>query len=461
MKEIWPRIPSLERLLKKQTLSPGQSYRWSQFIVWSEDGKADDSSPASPLPETGQRMGLKACRLYNTLTLQYVEPEIIVHPDSRFTADQIQEDPELYSLMQNYFLVPGSRDETAFYLDLYRLHRLCARKPGYSGYTILPTWSCNARCSYCFEEGLPRTGMDEKTVEKTISFLLASRRKDTTLHLKWFGGEPLLASRVIDRICAGLENGKVPFTSVMTTNGSLITDAAAQRMAGSWHMKSVKVSMDCAGEEYFRRKNYYHYDDTYRRVMENVNRLMKRGIRVNIRCNVDEENMDDIPEFLADLSRIIEKKEELSVVFAPLHASLQSSTCRPLLRRLEQADRWIRENGFLPSRPRHAAGFCVNHCMADNPEGNVVIAPTGDLYACSFCEPGTSFGNVADGVTLPKILASYMEVGEVRQKCTDCPFLPRCTPFSRCPIREYYCREEQMRRTQEMLLKGKSRTGTD
>ena len=449
MKEIWPKIHSLDSLLKKQILSPDHLYRWSQFVIPYNAGES--------------------CFLYNTLTRQCVSRSISEHTsftDRHFcnfassaaesktrSYEELNKDPELLQLMQDYYLVPADRDEAAFYLELYKAQRMLFSRPGISGYTILPTWSCNARCCYCFEEGLPRTSMSEDTVEKTISFMLSNKRKGKPLHLKWFGGEPLLSVPVIDRISQALEKDGVSFSAVMTTNGSLITDDILARMKGLWHLKSAKVSMDCAEETYIRRKNYIHYDNTYWKVMENVNRMMEAGILVTIRCNADEGNMDEIPAFLTDLSRMIRKKENLTVGFSPLHASARNSTCLPLLDRLRQALTEAEAYGFAADRARETTGFSINHCMADHPQGHLVIAPTGDLYLCSFCEPGTSVGNVREGITRRDIYNEYMEPGPVREKCEKCPFLPHCTPFSRCPVTRYYCRENQMHFLEEKLLK--------
>ena len=78
--------------------------------------------------------------------------------------------------------------------------------------------------------------------------------------------------------------------------------------------------------------------------------------------------------------------------------------------------------------------------MADQPSGYAVIAPGGELYTCLHCEPGTSHGDIFRGTTRPDILRSFIEVGDVREKCRDCPILPECTPFSRCPNRNDYCK---------------------
>ena len=112
--------------------------------------------------------------------------------NARFSFDEISDDPVLRKLAEDSFLVPEQKDETESYLSVLSLLRIRARKKGYDGYMILPTLGCNARCFYCYEEGRQQVSMSPETLDRAIAFILATRRKNTELHLKWFGGEPLL-----------------------------------------------------------------------------------------------------------------------------------------------------------------------------------------------------------------------------------------------------------------------------
>ncbi|MBQ1312845.1 MAG: radical SAM protein [Blautia sp.] len=432
MKEIWSQDPFLKVVLRKQRDQEDACYRWSQFV----------------LPFTA---GSRNC-LYHTLTGQCLESDIIdLQNTSFFSFSQIKEDPVLHALMQDYFLVPEKKDEGAFYESIYKLRRSGLKEEGFSGYMILPVYACNARCVYCFEEGVPLVSMGKEMVEKTISFLLSSRKQNADLSLLWFGGEPLLGTPAIDRICQALQENGVTYHSGMTTNGSMITESIIRRMKELWRVKSVKVSMDPGEEEYIRRKRYLNYDHTYQRVLQNINLLQEAGIQTEVRCNVDEENADRIPEFLSDLEKHIERKAELYVGFAPLHASAAKETGLPLFERIAEAEKMSRERGFRGRSPMVLSGFRVNHCMADEFCRNVVIAPDGQLYLCDFCEKGTAIGNVRDGITRPDLVSLYNEIINTREKCRHCTFLPLCTPFSRCPIKTFHCRELQKRKTLEAL----------
>lgn len=101
------------------------------------------------------------------------------------------------------FLVPSDKDECAYYNEISALMRAFNRKKGIKSYTILPTFRCNARCIYCYEEGVTQTTMTPETVEQVIRFIV-STHAGKKAKITWFGGEPLLGEGIIDRICEGL-----------------------------------------------------------------------------------------------------------------------------------------------------------------------------------------------------------------------------------------------------------------
>ena len=143
--------------------------------------------------------------------------------------------------------------------------------------------------------------MSRDLTEKTISFILSSHRDGKLVYIEWFGGEPLLATEQIDRISHALQERHIEVIGGMVSNGSLVTDRIIEKMKTAWNIRSIQISMDGTEEQYIRRKQYYRYENEYRHVLENIARLAANGIFVNIRVNVDEGNVEDIPAFIQDL----------------------------------------------------------------------------------------------------------------------------------------------------------------
>ena len=368
--------------------------------------------------------------VYNTLTRQCLEAELPLMCRAGEGYDE---------LIRKLFLAPKGKDECGFYNSIASLLRIYRHKEGGKGYTILPTLACNARCAYCYEEGMELVTMTTETAERIIRYILDTHRGDR-VSLVWFGGEPLLRPDLIDRICGGLREAGLNFRSTMITNGSLITPEIIHKMKADWNLGAVQISMDGAESDYIARKRYIRYCNEYQRVLSSVNEIAEAGIRVSIRCNVDEDNWDRIPAFLEDAKNTITQREKVRLYLAPLYGTRLTEHGLDIWKKVIAARTMIEEAGFLcASLFAKKKGFKTNHCMADG--SGVVIAPDGSLYPCEHCPPESRFGDIWHGVTDEKSRYEFCRTDRTREKCRTCPFLPDCTSFASCPVQDRECRK--------------------
>lgn len=426
--QVCPPDPALARLLAPVRPAPGTVCVPSCFVL--------------PFEHRGKRYA------FHTLTRQCIEAEL---PPSAAAGEGAD------GLIAARFLVPQHTDESASYQALSLMMRAYTRKKGLRSYTILPTLGCNARCVYCYQEGMAQTAMSPETVEQVVRFILETHGQNR-VNLDWFGGEPLLRQDVIDRVCRALrENGR-EYSSTMISNGSLITPDVVERMAGDWRLRSIQISMDGAEEDYIARKRYVSGGGQYRRVMEAVSAMSGAGIRVAVRCNVDGQNWDGIPCFLEELGGSVSHRENVSVYFCPLNSVRMSGGDLAVWEKIRDVRPLVRAAGFSPvSMMGPDPRFRVTHCMADS--AGVVIAPDGALYACEHCTPESRLGDVRRGADSRAPGVNFCRTDRIREKCRRCPFLPDCTSFSACPVEDVHCREVR----EMMMLDGLRRLidGTD
>lgn len=406
IREIKKMDPLLRRFLPPQQPQPGVRYRPSQFALRVEE------------------------RVWNSLTQQCLETAL---PDAAMAGEGYDD------LIRSYFLVPEDKDECRFYEALLRMVRAFQRKPGCHGYIILPTTGCNARCVYCYEQGMIQTAMTPEVVRQTIRYILDTHA-DETVSLGWFGGEPLLRPDVIDAICASLAEANVPYKSSMITNGSLITPQIIGQMAGLWRLKTIQLSMDGDEADYIRRKRYIQSGNQYRTVLGAVSELAEAGIHVIVRCNVDMENWDTLQDFFSDLKATVRDRSRVGVYLCPLDAVRSGPDDIALWRRVLETNAALGREGFAHAQSICGSGrFRTTHCMADM--NRVAIGPDGSLFACERCPAEARFGDIWHHVTDPDAKQAFGEIGPTREKCRQCPYLPICTPFSACPVQDTHCRE--------------------
>ena len=410
MKEICKPGAALAKLVLPQKAQPGVFYVPSQYAFsFTHNGKQ---------------------YVHNIFTRQLIEGELPVSAHAGEGFD---------NWIEAMFLVPEGKDECAYYESVARMMRLYGKKKGIPGYTIMPTLGCNARCVYCYEEGVKQVKMTPEIVEQTVRFILKTRKKDR-ISISWFGGEPLLCPDIIDHICERLREENVPFKSIMVTNGSLITPEIIEKMRTRWNLNYLQISMDGAEQDYIDRKRYYGNADRYHAVMRTMSMLSEAGIRVAVRVNVDEGNWPGIGQFLDDMKRFVENKERVSVYFSPLMNVRAGEDDLAMWGKVIPATDLIREAGFRThAYMGPSMKFRANRCMADG--GSVVIAPDGSLYPCEHCPPESRYGDVFNGTTDEAAEREFRRADDTREKCRTCTFLPECTSYAKCPWVDAHCKE--------------------
>ena len=431
LRELHLKDRLLDRALPAQTLKENKLYVKSRFVLDYECGG-------------------RPC-VFSTLTAQSF---LLPFPleDAAYPAARIAASEELTELMRGYFLVPEDMDESAFYLGISNMMKALHRKKKAASYTVLPTLACNARCFYCYEEGLEPITMSAETIEKTVEYIKKTHDPSQNAVIQWFGGEPLLRADIIEAIMDGLDREGVGFVSIIVTNGSLITPELARRMRERWRLERAQLSFDGAEEDYIRRRRYAKYDETYKKVLEAASLLSEQGVFVTLRCNVDKNNIGDIPRVIEDVKNLVKNRENFVMYFHPLDQALADESVREVQRAVDGSRELLEAAGIgtLPKLVPHTY-FRTYRCMCDDPTRSIVILPDGGLCGCIQSTEGFVYGSVHEGVTKPEVLKRFLAAGPVREKCKGCTFLPSCTAFAYCPVVDPLCREKRMKTAMDYL----------
>lgn len=424
----------LQTVLGKKQVTPGTDYRWSVFtMLHMFEGKP---------------------HLFNNLSKQIylLENEAFDYvADARFTADQVSADAALTTLVADGFLVHEDKDEAKAYENYCKLMRAMLPK-GYNKYTILPTTACNARCAYCFEAGIPFVSMNDETVEQTIAFIKKMRDPNKPVRFSWFGGEPLMGEKIIDKIVDSLIADGITVQSTMISNGSLITEENIRKMRDKWNLRHIQITLDGTEEQYNQRKNYvFNYKSAYWHVLSRIKMVNENGIRLTIRINIDHENAGGVPTMMDDLKNFITDPSTVVFDIVPLFDLQAGDNPQKIWDRSFAIADAIREKGFVATAHYRIQKTRINFCMADRPYNALVITPDGKLYPCEHVQAVESYGDVWNGFTRPDLMQKANTVEPARPECRDCISLPNCTTFTGCPNHKEDCKYSERRRLERAI----------
>lgn len=188
---------------------------------------------------------------------------------------------------------------------------------------LMPTEACNFRCVYCYESFALKQMKPE--VVTGVKRLLS--RRAPGLHsavLSWFGGEPLLASRIIEDVMTHAralkaEHPGLSVQSDITTNGFQLSEDMANRMHAVG-VRRYQISLDGPREMHDRKRVRPGGLGTFDRIWDNLLGLKRRGdpFRATLRLHVDHENLASVPDLLAQLAVEFSFDERFDVFLRPV-----------------------------------------------------------------------------------------------------------------------------------------------
>ena len=357
------------------------------------------------------------------------------------SSDPVPYTPAMDELIRRRFLVPADTDEQKIVEQLRRALRLTNHRKDITGYTILPTSNCNARCFYCYESDYCHVNMSEETAAQVVDFI-AAHCGGKPVRLSWFGGEPLVGKARIDQICSSLAERGISFGSTMTSNGFLFSEELAAHARESWKLRKIQITLDGTEEIYNRTKAYTDTSVSgYQRVTENIGHLIKNGIRVSIRMNLGPHNADDLTLLARELAERFPDKKLLrpyvyvlfdNVGYDPAHYDREQ--LEGLINRQRELERLLVERGFPPIKEA-LPSLKFQRCMADN-DASVLINPKGELGKCEHYSFDWLVGTLAEGITDPESVTEWKK-RKTYPNCEDCPLAPSCFYLVRCtPARD-------------------------
>jgi uncharacterized protein len=337
-------------------------------------------------------------------------------------------------LVEDGFIVSGRDDDDARLRT--HLDRAANGIDGTMFVTLMPTLACNLACTYCFQSEHPAFGkMQRPTEDATLEWILRAvdERGLRTLHVHYFGGEPLTRKdfmlRTAEALSASMRARGGTFEWSCTTNGIGLTPDFARRMR-TFGDGSFKVTLDGDRETHDAMRVYRDGRGSFDEIFANVVACADI-VRIRIGGNFLPEQKESFDRLLDRIQQAGLAGKLDGVRFKPIVDTQKAkSTCTTCDSKAE-TQTLVQLNGSVEKR-----GLGLKMHEGETLEGllgpcelhwknNYTIDPDGRVYKCPAVAgiPGLEVAQVAShDAEKPAPLVALRPW----EKCGDCAYLPVC-----------------------------------
>ena len=166
-------------------------------------------------------------------------------------------------------------------------------------FLLYPTFHCNFRCTYCFQEDLKKYSfISKKYVDKAFNAIetICGDLEISRPLLYLFGGEPLLKGKKAKEIIGYIIDtaGKKDYRTAIVSNGSNIS-YYADILRDT--IEFIQVTVDGPKHIHDTRRVYANGKGTFDDISQGIQSIIDSDIKILIRINLDSQNIDFIPEF--------------------------------------------------------------------------------------------------------------------------------------------------------------------
>ncbi|SFJ46932.1 MULTISPECIES: thioether cross-link-forming SCIFF peptide maturase [unclassified Bacillus (in: firmicutes)] len=301
--------------------------------------------------------------------------------------------------------------------------------------------TCNLSCEYCFASQGKYNGsraiMSYEVGKRAIDYLLENSGHHRNLDVDFFGGEPLMAWKVVKQIVTYARSKekeyKKTFRFTFTTNGMLLNDEVTDFL--NKEMYNVVLSLDGRKEVHDHLRKTVTGKGSYDYIVPKFQEFVeKRGDQeYYVRGTYTHNNVDFTNDIfhIADLG--FDKLSMEPVICDPREPYALTEEDLPEI--YNQYEILAKE---MLKRREEGNGFTFYHYMLDLSEGPCIqkrisgcgsgteylaVTPWGELFPCHqfVGDQEYSMGNIWDGITKQETQCQFKESNcYSKPECQDC-----------------------------------------
>lgn len=287
--------------------------------------------------------------------------------------------------------------------------------------SIFVTMACNYKCVYCFEKDhLCNTEyMTTETADDIINFIkrrYAEHQFKNKLHIKWFGGEPLLNMPIIRYISNELHSNNIDFIARMYTNGRLLKREVAQELKDLGVTGPVVIPIDGLASTYAKLKQCKEED--FHAVIQNI-KAAEDILNIIVHINVSEASKADTEALYKYLREEIGLKCKIHFIgISALNGTEKNNETS------------IEQNyiyGLVEKTDNSRIIKKLHGCEARNPN-YVVFGVHGEVYPCDNIVGHKEYEicSIKELSNIQTKTGTIWDLNIAIKDCSNCKMLPLC-----------------------------------
>ena len=262
------------------------------------------------------------------------------------------------------------------------------------------TEKCNLDCSYCFERVsnvyAKKRNMSWEIAKESLDKFIALNIKNQSseISIRFFGGEPLINWDLVVR-CLDYNQTLIPdsikINYIMNTNGTLLTDEIAKKLAQ--HGVAISLSLDGDEESHNKTRCYLDGRGSFAEVDKRIKHLTENKCQFNLSVVCSNENFP----YLRNLIDYIDRKQTELDYGIPVNFNniqicekdtLDTNTVEDKVAYLVDVLEYAREKGIYAFGglthfvfQKFINGYVGKYCGGTGSE--LSVDPDGNVFPCS------------------------------------------------------------------------------
>lgn len=295
-------------------------------------------------------------------------------------------DPLIGDLRENGFIVSRDADENS-------IEYLCnfdSMATNELKLIIMPTYQCNFRCSYCYQDFKPIT-MDEAMAGRILKYVRREIHKYAGLSVGWYGGEPLLCSNIINwlsrefiDICHSVNRR---YSAAITTNGYMLDVPMFRQMLKN-RISLYQITLDGLGDIHDKDRKLANGEGSFGVIVNNLKNIsanIRNGsFKIKIRSNMQANRVSEYDKFLKFLSDTFGHDERFVYWFTAVsnYGGQSIRNMDSLLNSFDSIYDLLLESEYPLNYSAFYHPLVARSCIASNRNG-YVIAPDCSVLKCT------------------------------------------------------------------------------